>query len=302
MVNQEARLMSIIETVNLTKSYGKSRGIIDVNLRIAQGEIFGFIGPNGSGKSTTIRTLLAFTYPNSGSAKIFGKNCFSDSAEIKRDVGYLPAEVNYYDDMKVRDLLAYSAKFYQKDCKTRIHYLSNLFEMDLSKRIDSLSSGNKKKVAIVQALLHEPKLLILDEPTGGLDPLMQNIFFELLKEENKRGTTIFFSSHILSEVEKLCDQVAIIKEGKILTVQSVEKLRNNKFKRFKVEFQGMESAKAFDLALDGIKDLNIENQHVEFLFNGKINDIISRLAQEDVINLLIEEPSLEEIFIHYYEK
>lgn len=294
--------MSIIETVNLTKSYGKSRGIIDVNLRIAQGEIFGFIGPNGSGKSTTIRTLLAFIYPNSGSAKIFGRNCFSDSAEIKREVGYLPAEVHYYDDMKVRDLLAYSAKFYQKDCKTRIHYLSDLFEMDLSKRIDSLSSGNKKKVAIAQALLHEPKLLILDEPTGGLDPLMQNIFFELLKEENKRGTTIFFSSHILSEVEKLCDQVAIIKEGKILTVQSVEKLRTNKFKRFKVEFQGMESAKAFDLALDGIQDLNIVNQHVEFLFNGKIHDIISRLAQEDVVNLLIEEPSLEEIFIHYYEK
>ena len=294
--------MNIIEMVNLTKSYGKSRGIQDVNLNIAQGEIFGFIGPNGSGKSTTIRTLLAFIYPNSGSAKIFGKNCFSHSAEIKREVGYLPAEVNYYDDMKVKDLLAYSAKFYQKDCQPRIDYLSDLFEMDLNKRIDSLSLGNKKKVAIVQALLHEPKLLILDEPTGGLDPLMQNIFFELLKEENKRGTTIFFSSHILSEVEKLCDQVAIIKEGKIITVQSVEKLRNNKFKRFKIEFHGLESGKAFDLALGGVKDLKIENQHVEFLFNGKINDVISRLAQEDVVNLLIVEPSLEEIFIHYYEK
>ena len=294
--------MNTIETVNLTKSYGKARGINDINLVIAEGEIFGFIGPNGSGKSTTIRTLLAFIYPNSGSAKIFEKNCFLHSAEIKREVGYLPAEVNYYDDMKVRDLLAYSAKFYNKDCDARINFLSDLFEMDLRKRIGDLSLGNKKKVAIVQALLHEPKLLILDEPTGGLDPLMQNIFFELLKAENNRGTTIFFSSHILSEVEKLCDQVAIIKEGKILTVQSVEKIRNSKFKKIKVEFRELEKGKTFDLALSGIKDLKIENRHVEFLFNGKINSVISRLAQEDVVNLLIEEPSLEEIFIHYYEK
>ncbi|MDI6880749.1 MAG: ABC transporter ATP-binding protein [Desulfitobacteriaceae bacterium] len=307
--------MNVIETNNLTKSYGKARGIVDVNLAVKEGEIFGFIGPNGSGKSTTIRTLLAFIYPNSGGARIFGKDCFTQSAAIKREVGYLPAEVNYYDDMKVRELFAYSAKFYGKEgrngkvsmaavfdkaVKARIESLSDRFEVELGKRIDSLSLGNKKKVAIIQALLHEPKLLILDEPTGGLDPLMQNRFFELLKEENGKGTTIFLSSHILSEVERMCDRVAIIKEGRILQVESVEKLRNNKFKKIKVELRAAEIGQAFELP--GMTNRVVKHGQVEFLYNGRINDIIQRLAAEDVANVLIEEPSLEEVFMHYYEK
>ncbi|MFZ3100604.1 MAG: ABC transporter ATP-binding protein [Desulfitobacteriaceae bacterium] len=184
--------MEAIEIKNLTKYYGKARGIIDVSFNVAEGKIFGFIGPNGAGKSTTIRTLLSLIYPTSGSAKIFGKDCVKYGPEIKKEIGYLPSEVFYYDKMNVSDLLKYSASFYKKDCSKRINELANLMELDLNKRIDDLSFGNKKKVGIVEGLLHEPKLIILDEPTGGLDPLMQQKFFNLLKEENKKGIGTFF--------------------------------------------------------------------------------------------------------------
>ena len=292
--------MNILETNNLTKYYGKSRGILDVSMSIQQGEIFGFIGPNGAGKSTTIRTLLGFLKPSSGSASIFGIDCFTRNDEIKADIGYVPAEVNYYEDMKVKDLLAYSAKFYRKDCTSRINQLCSTFEVETTKRIDSLSFGNKKKVAIVQALLHSPRLLVLDEPTGGLDPLMQIKFFEVLREEKAKGTTIFFSSHILSEVEKMCDRVAIIKEGKILKTESIEKLRSNKYRKVKLEHAAEE--RFDDLGLSGITALSTQDRFTEFLYSGDINDIISMLAQRKLDNLWIEELSLEEIFMHYYEK
>lgn len=292
--------MNILETKKLTKYYGKSRGIIDVSISIEQGEIFGFIGPNGAGKSTTIRTLLGFLKPTSGSAGIFGMNCFTRNAEIKNDIGYVPAEVNYYDDMKVKDLLAYSAKFYKKDCAGRLNELCSIFEVETDKKIDSLSFGNKKKVAIVQALLHQPRLLVLDEPTGGLDPLMQNKFFDVLHEEKSKGTTIFFSSHILSEVEKMCDRVAIIKEGKILKIESIEKLRANKYKKLKLEHATND--KFDDLGLSGVTALSTKGRFTEFLYSGDINDVICKLSQRKLENLLIEELSLEEIFLHYYEK
>lgn len=291
--------MNAIEIRNLTKYYGKSRGIVDVSLDVSEGEIFGFIGPNGAGKSTTIRTLLTFIYPSSGGARIFGKDCFGEHEKIKRDIGYLPSEVNYYDDMKVRDLLLYSAKFYKKDCTEKIMELSSIFELDLNKKIDALSFGNKKKVAIVQALLHEPKLLILDEPTGGLDPLMQNRFFEVLREENRKGVTIFFSSHILSEVQKICDRVAIIKEGRILKVEQIDKLRSRKYKKIKVECK---NGDLDNVQIEGATNINKKEHAMEFLYNGKIDALIKRLADMEVDNLWIEEPSLEEVFMHYYEK
>lgn len=292
--------MQVVETRNLTKFYGKSRGILDVTLDIPEGEIFGFIGPNGAGKSTTIRTLLSFIYPNSGSARIFGMDCFKESMKIKQQIGYLPSEVNYYDDMKVRDLLFYSAKFYGKDCTSRIEELSGIFELDLGKRVDSLSFGNKKKVGILQALLHQPRLLILDEPTSGLDPLMQNNFFDVLMEEKKKGVTIFFSSHILSEVQRLCDRVAIIKEGRILKIEDIDKLRSNKYKRIKVEFHEAESAGAFQLP--GCVDVLVKNKIVEFMYSGRMDLALKYLAGFEVENLWVEEPSLEDVFMHYYEK
>lgn len=292
--------MEAIEIRNLTKSYGKSRGIINLNMDIHEGEVFGFIGPNGAGKSTTIRTLLNFIQPDSGSAKIFGMDCMRETAKIKADIGYLPSEVNYYDDMKVKELLIYSAKFYKKDCSKRINELADIFELDLNKKIDSLSFGNKKKVGIVQALLHEPKLLILDEPTSGLDPLMQNNFFEVLRQENKKGVTIFFSSHILSEVERLCNRVAIIKEGRILKIEEIEKLKKNKFRKIKVEFKKAEDAESINL--DEIKNMKVSNRNVEFLYSGEISKALKFISEKEVENVWIEEPSLEEVFMHYYEK
>ncbi len=291
--------MKIIETLNLTKYYGKSRGIIDVNLEVNQGEIFGFIGPNGSGKSTTIRTLLNLIFPTKGEAKIFGMDCIKDSKMIRKDIGYLPSEVNYYDDMKVKDLLEYSGKFYTGDYTKRINELADILDLELNKKIEDLSTGNKKKTAIIQAMLHKPKLLILDEPTGGLDPLVQNTFFELINEENKRGVTIFFSSHILSEVQKMCDRVAIIKEGKILKVEDIEELRKNKFKNIKIEFKNSKDA---DLDIEGIIDKEKTDKNVRFLYNGNINSLFASIANKDVNDVNIEDPSLEEMFIHYYKK
>jgi ABC-2 type transport system ATP-binding protein len=292
--------MNVIEINNLTKTYGKSRGITDVSFHVEQGEIFGFIGPNGAGKSTTIRTLLSLIYPTSGSATIFGKDCIQFAPEIKKEIGYLPSEVFYYDNMKVKDLLKYSASFYKKDCSKRINELAEIMDLDLNKKIDDLSLGNKKKVGIVQGLLHEPKLIILDEPTSGLDPLMQQKFFELLEEENKKGATILFSSHILSEVQKLCNRVAIIKEGKIVTVEKISTLQENNYKRFKVETQSGLDANYFNI--DGVNNLEVKGNATSFLFKGNINAVLRKIAEIEVTNLWIEEPDLEEIFMHYYER
>lgn len=292
--------MNIIEISNLTTSYGKARGIENVSLSVKEGEIFGFIGPNGAGKSTTIRTLLGFLFPNNGTAKVFGLDCMSEIKKIKYKIGYLPSEVNYYDDMRVKDLLSYSAKFYKKDCKARIAELCEIFQLDINKKIDDLSLGNKKKTAIVQALLHEPKLLIFDEPTSGLDPLMQNTLFDILKRENEKGTTIFFSSHVLSEVQQLCDRVAIIKEGRILNVGSIEELAANKYVKVKIDFANPGDAQRITLA-EGA-DFRIDNDHVHFMYGGNANNLLETLSSYDIQALLIEELSLEEVFMHYYEK
>ncbi len=292
--------MNIIEINKLTKYYGKSRGIVDVSFDVKEGEIFGFIGPNGAGKSTTIRTLLALIYPSSGSAKIFGKDCIQEGAAIRQHIGYLPSEVFYYDNMKVIDLLKYSASFYPNVDNKRIYGLAERMDLDLDRKIDDLSYGNKKKVGIVQGLLHSPKLVILDEPTGGLDPLMQRKFFELIHEENKKGVTVLFSSHILSEVQKICTRVGIIKDGKMVKVEEISTLEHNNYKRFRIEMMELVPADYFDLA--GISNLSVDDKTASFIFNGDINKIIEKLYARKVSNLIVEEPSLEEIFMHYYEK
>lgn len=295
--------MNVIETKKLTKYYGKERGIIDLDLSIEEGEIFGFIGPNGAGKSTTIRTLLSLIYPTSGAATIFGKDVVKFGPEIKQEVGYLPSEVFYYDNMKVIDLLRYSASFYKKPkslIEKRIQDLAKLLDLDLKKKIDDLSYGNKKKVGIIQGLLHEPKLIILDEPTGGLDPLMQQKFFQLLRDENKRGATILFSSHILSEVQKLCDRVAIIKEGKIIKTEKISDLLENSYKRFKIEAKTKIDAKYF-AGTKGISELSVAEKSASFLYRGHLNEITKKIAGLDLLDLEITEPDLEEIFLHYYK-
>ncbi len=295
-------MTNAITTSNLTKRYGKSRGIEDVSLDIKEGEIFGFIGPNGAGKSTFIRTLLGLIKPTSGSAEIFGSDAQKHGPTIRQDIGYLPSEVFYYDNMRVKDLLHYSASFYDKpkrEIEDRMIQLAKLLDLDLGKKIDQLSYGNKKKVGIIQGLQHSPKLIILDEPTGGLDPLMQQTFFELLREENKRGATILFSSHILSEVQKLCDRVAIIKDGKLVKVESMAALRENSYVRVRAELAAPAAKSLFKIA--GINNLTVKGKTVSFLYRGDVNVVTKLLAKLTLTSASIEEPELEEIFMHYYQ-
>lgn len=286
-----------IETKKLSKYYGKARGIIDVDISVEEGEIFGFIGPNGAGKSTTIRTLLGLIKKSGGSANIFGMDCEKDKVKILAEVGYLPGEVFYYDNMRAIDLLRYSASFYKKDCTKRIAELADALSLDLNKKIEDMSLGNKKKVGIVQGLLHSPKLIILDEPTSGLDPLMQRTFFDLIQRENERGATVLFSSHILGEVQRICDRVAIIKEGRIVDLRSIDDMRKNSYK--KVSFTAMQPVSGFSLA--GAREIAQDGSTTSFLYNGEIAPLLQTLANLPLVNADISEPELEEIFLHYYE-
>jgi len=269
-----------------------------VSIIVDEGEIFGFIGPNGAGKSTTIRLFCSLIYPSSGQAKIFGKDVTRFGPEIRQEIGYLPSEVFYYDRMKVLDLLNYSASFYQKDCTQRLHELAEIMELDLKRRIDDLSYGNRKKVGIVQGLLHQPKVILLDEPTSGLDPLMQQKFFKLIHQENERGATIFFSSHILGEVQKMCNRVAIIKEGSVIKIEDIKTLQKDNYKKIRIAASDLDSTQ-FDL--DGVLNLEKENGVVHFFYKGDINVITRKISENEVSDVTIEEPTLEEIFMHYYE-
>ena len=290
---------NVIEIQNLTKQYGKHRGIDNVSFSVKEGEIFGFIGPNGAGKSTTIRTLLALIHPTSGSATIFGKDCIKEAPSIAKDVGYLPSETFFYEGMTVKGLLDYTAKLYQKDCSKRIEELTERLKLDTSRKIRDLSFGNKKKVGIVAGLLHSPKLIILDEPTSGLDPLMQDTFIEILKEENEKGATILFSSHILSEVQKMCDRVAFIKEGKIISLQSIHELRSSTYKSIQLSTKEPVSKQVF--TLEGISEFKQQEEEISFMYNGNVNNLINSFSTLNITDIFIEEPSLEEIFMHYYQ-
>jgi ABC-2 type transport system ATP-binding protein len=290
--------MSVIDVNHLTKYYGKARGIIDVSLQVNEGEIFGFIGPNGAGKSTTIRLLLSLIHPTSGSATIWGKDCIQYGPELRKEIGYLPSEVFYYERMKVIDLLKYSASFYDKDCTQRMNELAALMELELNRRIEDLSYGNRKKVGIVQGLLHQPKLLFLDEPTAGLDPLMQQKFFQLIRDENKRGVTVFFSSHILGEVQRMCNRVGIIKDGRVVEIADIRTLQQNNYKKVRVVAENLD-AKSFEMP--GVTNLEQQNGTARFFYKGDINTVMRKIGAITVSDVTIEEPTLEEIFMHYYE-
>ena len=284
----------------LTKHYGKHRGIHNLSFSVNQGEFFGFIGPNGAGKSTTIRTLMGLIRPTGGSASIFDLDCHSKASVIARDVGYLPSENSYYENMKVRELLQYTADLYGMDCKTKMKELADRLNLDLSRKIADLSLGNKKKVGIVSAIMTSPKLIIMDEPTSGLDPLIQQAFYDILKEENSRGATVFFSSHVLSEVQKLCDRVAILKEGQLIGIQSIKELRESGYKKVSLSAKEAIPRDFFDLS--GIANYaeTADKTSVSFMYNGNITAIIDKLHLLHLDDVLLEEPSLEEIFMHYY--
>lgn len=302
-------------THHLTKRYGKARGIEDVNLTVQQGEIFGFIGPNGAGKSTTIRTLLGLIRATSGDASILGLDYVRDRTHILEQVGYLPSEVHYYDGMRARDLLQYAASFYHVDCSRRAQELASRLDLDLNQKIEDMSLGNRKKVGIVQGLMHEPRLIILDEPTSGLDPLMQRTFFDIIREEQQRGATVLFSSHILSEVQRICDRVAIIRDGRIVAVQSVSQLRQSAVKRVTLALanSNVAMAKHTLTAMTGVRSLTVDGvsgddaaahtavSSVSFLYEGDCNALVAALANLTLADIEIAEPTLEEVFMHYYQ-
>lgn len=288
--------MEAIKTNNLTKYYGKARGITSLNLSVEKGEFFGFIGPNGAGKSTTIRTLLGLISPTSGNAEIFGKNIINEKEAILQNVGYLPSEALFYQGMKVKDVLKLSADVRKKNCKAEAELLCERLQLDLSRKVDELSFGNRKKVAIVCALQHKPELLVLDEPTGGLDPLMQKEFFDILRERNREGDTIFLSSHVLSEVQRNCTRAAIIRDGRIIACDSVDVLAKTSAKR--VTVHGMVNLEN----LDGVRDRKDMEESVSFLYGGDMESLIRTLSSGKVDDLTVTEPDLEEVFLHYYEK
>ena len=291
----------VIEITDLSKFYGKARGIEHVNLQIHEGEIFGFIGPNGAGKSTTIRILMNMIFPTSGGAKIMGMDVVRETKKIKSLTGYIPSDASAYSYMDVNEFLNYCVRFYNvENGEKRITGLAELFELDLKRKIADLSMGNRKKVSIVQSMLHNPKLLILDEPTTGLDPLMQSVFFDLLHAENRKGMTILFSSHILGEVQMLCKRVAVIKEGKIIGIEDIENLRKKQLKKVLIESDDM--LKMENFRLPGIEKLITgPGKVISFMYSGDMNILINMLAGNRINNLIIEEPSLDEIFMHYYK-
>ncbi len=288
--------MNAIQIDDLTKYYGKVRGIEHINLTVRQGASYGFIGPNGAGKSTTIRTLLGLLHPNGGKAQIFGLDTVKDREKVLARVGYLPSEVSFYPGMRVKDVLKLSADLRRRDCRKTSVRLCERLKLDMTRKVEELSFGNRKKTAIVCALQHEPELLIFDEPTSGLDPLMQREFFEILKERNKEGATLFLSSHVLSEVQLNCTDAAMIKDGAIITKGSVAELAGTGTKR--VSIRGSVDCSS----LTGVKDLHSTPGHVDFLYSGDGNALLRTLSVGEVLDFTVTEPDLEEVFLHYYEK
>lgn len=274
----------------------RNRGILDLNLQVKEGEIFGFIGPNGAGKSTTLRILLGLVAPTSGKAEVFGMETGRKQKEILARMGYLPSESMFYSGMKVSEILKLSEKLYKRECSAEQRRLCDRFSLDVHRRVGELSLGNRKKVAIVCAFQHNPELLLLDEPTSGLDPLMQREFFDLVEERNKKGATIVLSSHILPEIQQYCGRAAILREGRMIACCEVEKLVGRKCR--KVEVKGVSAVPV----LPGVREQAAGKDQISFLYEGEMKPLLeelSRISPEDVI---ITEPELEEIFLHYYEK
>ena len=273
--------MKAIEIRHLTKNYGKNRGVINLSLDVEEGDIFGYLGPNGAGKSTTIRSLLGLSHFDEGEVRVLDYDVKTQTKEILTNVGYMPSEAQFYPSMKVKEVIRYAADMRGLDCQKEAEKLCERLQINTEKKIEELSLGNRKKVSIVCAMQHQPKLFIFDEPTSGLDPLMQAEFFKLITEQNAKGTTCFLSSHVLSEIKKYCNHAAIIREGKLIRVDTVANLTKTNAKRIK-------------LTKDGVEE--------EFVFRGDMNDLIQDLSGHNISDLVIEEPELDEIFMHFYEE
>lgn len=289
-----------IEVRDLTKFYGEQRGIIDLDFEVQQGEVFGYLGPNGAGKTTTIRTLLDLIRPTDGEAKIFGRDVRVEGEEIRKDIGYLPGELALFGDMTGEDTLKYLGNVKGGVDWDYVRELAERLEADLSQEVSDLSSGNKQKLGLIQAFMAEPKLLILDEPTNGLDPLMQQEFFHLIEEVRENGQTVFVSSHILPVVERICDRVGIIRQGELVAVEEIEDLKEGTLRSLEIQFAERPPKDRF-LNLPGVEEVNFEDSRLRCKVVGKLDDLIKEAANYEVINVISHEPNLEEIFLKYYE-
>ena len=290
--------MSVIKIEGLTRDYGENRGVFDLSLSIEKGEVFGFLGPNGAGKTTTIRHLMGFLKPKQGTCSINGKNCWNDSAEIQKSLGYIPGEINFFDDMTGIDFLKFTEKYRGISVNKYMNELMERFELDARGKIKKMSKGMKQKVGIVAAFMHDPEVLILDEPTSGLDPLMQTRFIELILDEKAKGKTILMSSHMFEEIERTCHRVSIIKNGHLVTVDSVDALKQSQTKKYIITLESEDSAIKF--SKENLIIENISQNHVTVTVQNNIRELISLMNSYPVSNISAPSQSLEEIFMQYY--
>ncbi|MEJ7740064.1 MAG: ABC transporter ATP-binding protein [Chitinophagaceae bacterium] len=287
---------SAIQLIDVTKFYGANKALDNLSLRVNHGEIYGFIGPNGAGKSTAIRLLLNFIKMQSGSISVLGLSPQKDDIAIKRQTGYVPAETFMYTDMRVRELLRFTESFHGISAPKKIKKLIEVLEIDVHKKFEELSFGNRKKVAIACAMLHSPKLIILDEPSNGLDPVIRTNLYNLLKEEQQQGATIFFSSHVLTEVQKVCTRIGLIKNGRMIKETTAAEFTNIGYRKVTLE-----TASGLNIAaLNGVADMQQENQTYRFMYSGKADDLIKLLSTVFISSIHIEEPELERVFMHYF--
>jgi ABC-2 type transport system ATP-binding protein len=292
-------MADVIHVEHLTKSYGKQRGVVDLTFSVVPGEVFGYLGPNGAGKTTTIRTLLDLIRPTSGSATVLGLDSHRDSVRIHRRTGYLPGEFSLYEQMTGAEYLSYFAQLRGGVDVTYTAELAERFDLELGMKIKSLSHGNRQKVALLQTFMHRPELLVLDEPTQGLDPLMQQEFYRLLAEARADGRTVFLSSHVMPEIERTCDRVGIIREGRLVAVEDIGDLRAKEIRSLEVHFAAPVSAEAFE-GLPGVREVVAIGDAVRITVAGHMDAVVKALAHHEVVDLQSHEPGLEEIFLAFY--
>ena len=292
-------MSAVIQLEGLTKHYGSARGIVDLDLEVSEGEVFGFLGPNGAGKTTTIRLIMDLIRPSEGTARVFSLDARRDATLIQARTGYMPGELALYGGLTGSEMLKYAANLRGGVDWAFVEGLAERLDCDLSRPIGTLSTGNKHKVGLIHALMHRPELLILDEPTSGLDPIVQREFHRLLEEVRAEGRTVFLSSHILPEVESLCDRVGIIREGRLVTIQQVEALKESALSHLEFHFAAEVSADEFS-SLPGVREVTAEGTVVRCTVSGSVDAVVKAAALHEVLDLVSHEPSLEQVFLAYY--
>lgn len=291
--------MNILKTENLTKYYGRFRGIENVNLTLEEGEKLGFIGQNGAGKSTFIRTALGYLKPNSGKTEIFGKDVLTHREEILADVGYMSSECVFYKGMKVKDVLSYSAKLRKRDCSKEAKYYCERLQLDVNKKVEQLSLGNRKKLGIICAIQHNPKLYFFDEPTSGLDPVIQKKFFDILEEKHQQGASILLSSHVLGEISRFCEKAAVIKDGHIIACDTIENFSKAGYKIIRLaDVKNMQMI----YSINGVFNPYAEGNNLTFSYSGDVKNLLGELSKAEFKDILISDPDFEESVIHYYTR